>query len=128
MKSRATSFATLKDLRGYIECRDNGGSQTFCLNKGDNGEGMWGDNTAQLDVAMVAIPTSEMKKKWGSIKAARGRIVRLRLLGAGHKKWFNAECRDAGPIGVIDLNPAALVAAGLPSDTELSTTAEWEWA
>ena len=164
MRARATSFATLKDLRGYIKCRDNGGSQRFCLNKGDNGEGMWGDNTAQLDVPMVALPVSEMKKKWGNTSSARGKPVRLRLLrlsetaskkyataagklkkakgmnriphirvmanfaNVGHGLWFTAQCRDGGPAGVIDLNPAALESAGLKSDTELSATAEWEWA
>lgn len=127
MRAKATSFATLKDLVGYIKCRNGGGSITGCYLKGDSGVGAWNDVTAQLDVPMVALPPSEMVKKWGQSKLARGKKVRVRLLSSGHGNEFVCEVRDKGPNGVIDLNPAALVAAGLPSDTELSVTANWEW-
>ena len=75
---------------------------------------------------MVAIPPGEMEARFGKGKSklARGAKVRVTLKGG---KPFIAEVRDKAPKGVIDLNPGALVAAGLPSDTELNTTAEWEW-
>jgi hypothetical protein len=125
--ARATSFATFKDLRNYIKCLLAGGSETACYANGDNGEGAWGDVTAQASVAMVALPVSEMEKKFGkgNSRAARGKLVRVTL--AGRVQSFTAEVRDKAPDGVIDLNPGALVAAGLPVDTELSTTATWEW-
>ena len=126
MLAKATSFATLKDLYNYIKCRNSGGSETFCYSKGDNGEGAWGDMTATLKTPMVAIPPSEMVARFGkgNSKLARGARVRVILKGCNP---FIAEVRDKAPPGVIDLNPAALVAAGLPSDTELNTIAVWEW-
>lgn len=122
--ARATCFAGLKDLRGYIKCLLDGGSETYCYSKGDNGEGAWGDITATTETAMVAVPPSEMRKKWGSTKEARGKLVRLTV--QGHKP-ITAEVRDKAPEGVIDLNPGALLALGLPLHTELNAPATWEW-
>lgn len=126
IRARSTSFATLKDLRGYINCLLKGGSPTYCYNKGDNGTGYAGANTAQLDKPLVAIPPAEMRKRWGTTKAAHLKFVRVKL-DIGHKQPFLAQVGDIGPVGVVDLNPAALVAAGLRSDTELSASATWEW-
>ena len=117
-QARATSFSTLKDLRAYIKCLIDGGSPRHCLNVGDNGEGAWGDNMAQLTVPYVALPPSV---------GVHNKHLRVVLKGMGHEKPFECICGDKGPDGVIDLNPAALIAAGLPSDTELDCPAEWEW-
>lgn len=115
--ARATSFATPQDLRGYIKCRDAGGSPAACLSKGDNGEGAWGDETWVLDVAICALPRTVARHN------ARVRV----LLTAGHGEAFECLCRDIAPSGVIDLNPGALTAAGLALDTELSCDAQWEF-
>ncbi len=127
MTSRATSFATYQDMVAYIKCRNNGGSETGCYSRGDSGIGAWGDVTAQIHTPMVALPVSEMVKKWGTSKAARGKKVRVTLPQVGNGRTFAAEVRDKGPAGVIDLNPASLILAGLPEDQELQTTAEWSW-
>lgn len=116
--ARATSFATLKDLRGYIKCLLNGGSETHCYNYGDNGTGAWSDNTAQLQIPMVALPPHV---------AVHNKMVRVTLEASQGTNVFIAKCCDKAPDGVIDLNPAALVAAGLPSDCELDCPAQWEW-
>lgn len=126
MKAKGTSFATLKDLVGYIDCLLAGGSETHCYNHGDNGRGCWGDVTAQLDTAMVALPESEMIKKWGSKKAAKHKKIWFKL-DQGSKTKVEAIVADQSPDGIIDLNPASLMQAGLPSDTELSCNAEWDW-
>jgi hypothetical protein len=73
---------------------------------------------------MVALPPAQIAAKWGTSKKGRGKKVRVEL-AIGNS--FVAEVRDKGPNGVIDLNPAALLAAGLPQDTELSTQATWNW-
>lgn len=117
-KAKATSFATLKDLRGYIVCLLAGGSETHCYSKGDNGEGAWGDITAQLHTPYVALPESV---------AVHNKSVRVLLEMEGARPFY-ALCGDKGPDGVIDLNPAALQAAGLPTDTELDCPAHWEWS
>lgn len=121
---RLTSFATYRDLRGYIECRDGGGSSSFCLNKGDNGKGAWGDNTATTKVAMCALPVAEMVKKWGTSAAARGKKVKVTM----GSKTVVCELRDKGPAGVCDLNPGALIAFGLDQETELNVKGSWTWA
>ncbi len=128
--ARATSFATPKDLRAYIKCRDTGGTSNHCLSVGDNGEGCFGDETWDVHgAAMCALPTVEMVSKWGTKAAARGKKVRVNLAGGGsvNAPPFICECRDQSPDGVIDLNPAALVAAGLPFDAEINMPCEWEW-
>lgn len=123
MNARLTSFATYKDLRGYIKCRDGGGSPSFCLNKGDNGEGYAGDNTATTKVAMCALPKAELIRKWGTTLKARGKPVKVTM---GNKTVL-CELRDIGPTGVCDLNPGALVKFGLDQETELNEPGKWEW-
>lgn len=111
---RATSFAGPQDLRAYIKCRDSGGSGDHCLSYGDNGEGAWGDETWVFDEAIVALPRAV---------GSRGRKLSVTLNGV----TFQAVCKDISPVGVIDLNPGSLIAAGLDPLTELDTTAQWQW-
>lgn len=125
ISAKATSFATLKDLEAYIRCLLRGGSQDGCYRYGDNGRGSWGDLTAQLKTPMCAIPPAEMIRRWGTSKAARGKLVQVLLKNSGPS--VICEVRDKGPDGVVDLNPAALLKLGLPSDTELDAPAEWSW-
>ena len=124
MNARFTSFATYQDLVGYINCLLAGNSATFCYNKGDNGTGASGRVTAQIKTPMCALPKAELVKKWGSVKAAWGKKVKCTI---GRKTFF-CEVADIGPVGVCDLNPAALLAANLPEDQELNVQGEWEWA
>jgi len=121
---RATSFATYRDLVGYIRCRDNGGSQGWCLNRGDNGEGAWGHTTAQRHTPMVALNKHLLREVYGDLRSAKGRRVKVTVYD--HPP-FHAIIEDLAPTGVIDLNPAALIAAGLPEDTELSEAAVVEF-
>lgn len=126
MNATATSFSTLKDLRNYINCLLGGGGANACLNEGDNGTGAWGDNIAVLTVAYCALPTSEMRSRWGDADLAHNKKVRV-TLSLGSKEPFICIVGDKGPDGVIDLNPGSLQAAGLSTDTELSCDATWEW-
>ena len=127
MNARGTSFATYQDLVNYINCRDAGGTSDHCLNVGDNGRGASGKTTAQIHVPMCALNSADLHAKWGTTAAAWGKQVRVTLNGMGHGNAFECEVADLGPAGVIDLNPAALIAAGLPEDTELECPAEWDW-
>lgn len=123
--ARATSFATLKDLEGYIRCLQAGNSSTFCYRKGDNGRGAWGDLTAQLKVPMAALSPEAMIRQFGSSRLARGKKILVTLTNGARE--VICEVRDKGPSGVVDLNPAALEKLGLPSDTELNVPATWRW-
>jgi hypothetical protein len=118
-KARATSFSGLSDLRAYIKCRDAGGSPEHCLSVGDNGLGAFGQVMATLKVAYVALPRGV---------AVEGKMVTVTLNGMGHGNPFTCIVGDIAPAGVVDLNPGALIAAGLPSDTELDCPAQWDWA
>ena len=122
--AKMTSFATYKDLVGYIKCLLNGGSENYCYSKGDNGVGSTGKITAQEHTPMVALPKAEVVAKWGSVKAAAGKRVRVQLPSC---PAFEAEYADTAPAGVCDLNPASLKAAGLSPETELNVTGTWEW-
>ena len=124
MNATATSFATYKDLLGYIKCLLSGGTETSCYAKGDNGIGCWGDVTATQKVSAVAVPKSEMKKKFGDWKLARKAPVRVTLNSGAS---FDAIVLDCSPDGIVDLNPGALLAAKLSPESELSTPATWNW-
>lgn len=123
----ATSFATLKDLESYIRCLLRGGSETHCYNYGDNGRGAWGDLTAQLTVPMCALPPDDMIAQYGSSNAAHGKKVLVMFTFNGVVRAVVCTVGDKGPPGVIDLNPAALQKADLPTDTELSVPATYYW-
>lgn len=125
--ARATSFATLKDLEGYIRCLQRGNSSKTCYLYGDNGRGAWGDLTAQLKTPMCALSSASMAAQWGTSAKARGKLVLVKFRWGGKDREVLCECRDKGPAGVVDLNPAALLKAGLPTDTELNVTATWQW-
>lgn len=126
MNAKITSFATYQDLVGYIKCLLGGGTEDACYNHGDNGVGASGKTTGQQHAPMVAVPSVEMKKKWGSTSAAWGKKIKVSIPSLG----FSAigECADIAPTGVCDLNPAMLIAIGLRPDVELSIDGHWEWA
>ena len=120
MNARATSFATRQDLARFARCVTEGGTPKHCLNVGDNGVGAWDDSTWNPEgPAICALPAGI---------AVHNKKVRV-TLSIGHKNPFECICRDVGPPGVIDLNPAALIAAGLDPDEDINDShANWEWA
>lgn len=124
--AKMTSFATYQDLVGYIKCRNGGGGENGCYARGDSGIGAWGDVTAQLKVPMCALPPEAMIRRFGTSRGARGAKVLVWIDGIA--KPVVCECRDKGPEGVCDLNPAALMAFGLPQDLELRKSGRWQWA
>ena len=115
---KATSFSTRQDIARYAECVYNGGDKDECLNVGDNGIGEWNDpmwNPA--GTPWVALP------KGIGIHNKQLKVI----LAVGHGQPFICVCGDISPAGVIDLTPAALIAAGLDPDYELLSTAQWDW-
>jgi len=120
MNARATSFSTRQDLARFAKCVTDGGSVTHCLSVGDNGVGAWGDNVWDPSGPPIcALPSGV---------AVHNRQVRV-TLSIGSGRPFNCICRDIAPEGVIDLNPAALLAAGLTVDQDINDpNAQWAWA
>lgn len=128
-KVEGSSFADPKDVAAFKRCKAGGNSDGFCYAKGDNGIGCWGDNTAQLDTPMVALPPDDMISKFGSVKRAKHAKVRVSYKGkqvlailADRMPWKKNIKNGAG----IDMNPATCKALGLTPPVEAEV--EWNWA
>lgn len=121
-----TSFADLKDVEAFRQCKRGGGSDQACFKKGDNGIGKWGHNTAQETTPMVALP----REVWRNAGKTGGALVRvslndksvLAILGDTMPSLSNIE-NGAG----IDMNPATVKALGLRPPV-MQKGIVWEWA
>lgn len=129
-ESKATSFADPADVRAFRRCKQRGKSDNYCFSYGDNGIGVWGDNTAQETKPMVALPPEHMAEKFGDWRKAKHAKV---VVEAPNGKTVNAIVADRMPWrkgrkyeNMIDLNPAALKALGLKPP--LMIDAKWKWA
>lgn len=82
--------------------------------------GAWGDPTWKTS----GVPICALSR------SVAGHNTRIKVtLSVGHGQPFVCFVRDVAPAGIIDLNPAALIAAGLDPDTELADyNARWEVA
>lgn len=121
----ASSFADPRDVSAFRACKAKGHSDQHCFAVGDNGIGVWGDNTTGK-TPMCALPPDD----WHPLgKAARGAKVRVTVNG----RSVVCELRDTMPPHSritngcgIDLNPAACAALGLKPPVKVSAT--WAWA
>lgn len=124
----ASDFASIKDLAAYRLAKARGLSDKEAFKVGDNGIGCWGDNTAQNDIPMCALPPDDMIARWGSIAAAKNHPVLVIINGkrvacklADRMPWKKNINNGAG----IDLNPAAISRFNLKSP--MMVAAEWMW-
>lgn len=116
----ASDFASLKDLAAYRAAKQRGLSNDEAFKLGDNGQGCWGDLTAQEHTPMCALPPETMVAWWGSKAGAKHQRVRVVSKATGLRctcvvadimpkiKDIKNGCR-------IDLNPAALIQLHLKS-------------
>lgn len=125
---KASSFADLKDVEAFKKCKATGKTGIECFRLGDNGVGCWGHNTAQLHTPMCAVPPDDMIEKWGSIKAAKLKHIKVTANG----KTIECVLADRMPWkknikngAIIDLNPAAAKALGLK--TPFMVKCSWDW-
>lgn len=123
---KASSFADPADIWAFRRCKADGRTDMQCFKVGDNGVGLWGDDTT-LSTPMCALPREDWMERWGGDEA-RGKKVVVRANGAE----VVCELRDTMPArsnirngAGIDLNPAACSALGLTPP--VFVTAEWEW-
>lgn len=108
---KASSFADPADIAAFKKCKAQGHSDVYCFKYGDNGIGQWGDNTAQTHTPMCALHANDMKKHWGSIQAAKHKMVRVVLASGAKCTCMVADRMSA--LNRIDLNPAASKVLGL---------------
>lgn len=124
---KASSFADPADVAAFIRCKATGKTDVQCFAVGDNGIGCFGDDTTKG--LWVALPPEDMEERWGSVKAAKHKEVRVRANG----KEVIAKVGDRMPARAriengagIDLSPDTVAALGLR--VPLYVDAEWEWA
>lgn len=108
---RATSFATRQDLAAFCRHVTRGETVEHALDFGDNGIGAWRDDTWRLSAPpIIALPSTiaEHNKEFYVRLPNRPSVV------------VKAICRDIAPPGVVDLNPAALLAFGYLADADIN--------
>jgi hypothetical protein len=71
----ASSFADPRDVARFWRCKERGGSDEDCFKVGDNGEGMWGDDTSEGSGPSCALPPETMIDIWGSVDKAKRQKV-----------------------------------------------------
>lgn len=127
-KVKASDFASLADVAAYRKAKARGLSDNEAFKVGDNGIGLWGDNTAQLTRPACALPPDTIIAKFGSINAGKDARVLVTVNG----KSVVCELDDRMPWirniengARIDLNPAAISRLGLKSPVMVD--AEWDW-
>jgi len=110
----ATSFADAEDLRRFNRVLRQGGTNHQALEVGDNGIGAWGFSTVKGTGPCVALAPS-------TPGFSRGRLLRV-FFG---EKSVDADVRDVGPEGRIDLNPDACAELGLVPPVKVMV--DWVW-
>lgn len=123
----ASSFADPADVAAFRRCKARGGSDQECFKKGDNGIGLWGDDTTG-QIPMCALPPEDMIERWGAIDAARRKKVHVSAntrsvvcIVADRMPHRDHITNGAG----IDLNPAAVYDLGLTPPVKVR--AIWNW-
>lgn len=126
---KASSFADPADVAAFRRCKEQGYSDDFCFGRGDNGVGVWGDDTTQGSGASCAIPPDDMVAKFGSIAGAK----HARVIVEANGRRITATVKDRMPYkknikngAVIDLNPDAAEQLGLRPPFLVG--ARWKWA
>jgi hypothetical protein len=113
-RARATSFADVDDLLRFNRARREGKSTVEALEVGDNGVGAWGHSTVKGTGPCVAL----------SPHTQGFRPLRMVRVFFGERN-VDADVRDIGPEGVIDLNPDACEELGLRPP--VSVMVDWIW-
>jgi hypothetical protein len=125
----ASSFADPADVVAYKKCLKSGKTAKECLAVGDNGIGLWGDDTT-VAKPICALPPDDWLTKWKKGSVARGKKIELSL----NDKKVICELRDTMPAKAnitngagIDLNPGAAKALGLKPPF-MQPNVGWRWA
>jgi len=128
-KVTASSFADPADVKAYRDAIAAGKAEQEALKLGDNGIGLWGDDTTSEDMPVCALPPEDWKGRWKTKAAARGKRVTVTYKG----KTVIGELRDTMPARAsikngagIDLNPGFARLFGVKPPFMLKDV-EWRW-
>lgn len=128
----ASSFADPQDVAVYHKWRayyiEQGHSRDvashMALAKGDNGVGVWGDDTT-TDIPMVALPPRNIRERWGTPSAGRNKLVILKANGNEVNCRVADEMPNSDYNKRIDCNPGA--AKVLQLKPPFLVPAQWKW-
>lgn len=122
----ASSFADYDDLWAFYKAISAGKSIEEAKEVGDNGEGKWGAQTAQLRRPMVALPPED----WQHLTKPQG--AKVRVFCPGTNRSVICDLEDTMPHKAnikndcfIDLNPAACAELNLTQPVKQMVT--WQW-
>lgn len=133
---KASSFADPRDVVAYRKWykiyRDEGmtdeAAQKRAFRKGDNGIGVWGDDTSEGSGLACALPYEDIEERWGTILAGKHKLVEV----AANGSRIVCVLKDRMPHRAniengagIDLNPDAVRALGEQPPIMISAT--WQW-
>ena len=125
----ASSFADPSDVAAYRKAIEGGKTEAEALALGDNGIGVWGDDTTSEDKPMCALPPEDWLSEWHLRSLARGKKVAVTYEG----KTVVGTLQDTMPHVAnikngarIDLNPGFAKAFGVKQPFMLKNV-EWEW-
>ena len=121
----ASSFADPRDVADYRRCVAQG--RQGCLAIGDNGIGLWGDDTTREDTPGCALPQGVWRSKWGGGGAAQRTplIVTYRSYQVTCLLLDTLPAHPRHHVG-LDLNPGSAKALGLKPPF-LVPGVEWRW-
>ena len=125
---KASSFADPADVVAFKKCIKSGKTEVQCFAVGDNGIGLWGDDTT-VATPICALPRDVWLAKWKKQSIARGKKIELSF----KNKTVICELRDTLPPTAkikngagIDLNPGAAEALGLKPPF-MQPNVGWRW-
>jgi hypothetical protein len=129
---KASSFADPKDVevfrKYYAKYKAQGMSDKAAfdaaLKKGDNGEGIWGDDTTGATPA-CALAEEDIVKRWGTLNAGRNKLVQVDANGT-RVICVLRDVKGHMNEAVVDLNPGACAALGL--EPPIMVSCIWKWA
>lgn len=123
---RASTFADPADVAAYRRAKARGASDQEAFRVGDNGVGLWGDDTTNGE-PWVALPRDVLQAQYMHLRGARGAAVRLTYGGQA----YTCKVGDTMPYTRhitngcgIDLSPGAVRLIGYPEHGEQVV---WEW-
>lgn len=134
---KASSFADPKDVEAFKKWfsvyKEQGLSDEAATNKafekGDNAIGCWDDDTSAGSGPSCAVPPEDMIERWGSVDAAKHRLVEVSANDQSVTCVLKDRMPDRAEItngAIIDLNPDACAALGL--EPPIMASATWRWA
>lgn len=140
---KASSFADPADVRAFRRWKQhyldegytNDRATELAFAHGDNGVGLWNDNTAEGSGPSCALPPEDMEERWGGSKATHWIEAKHKLVNVTiGEVTVTCTLKDRMPHkrnitngAIIDLNPDAIRAFNMEPGNDFMEQAMWAW-